>query len=71
MREHSDVAARAPCGACAVSGACLAGVVTLLADVTSGELPWGKLRFGAATGDDPTTGALFRDFVVTSRQAAP
>jgi hypothetical protein len=44
---------------------------TLLADVTNGEFPWGKLRFGVATGDDPTAGALFRDFVVTSRQAAP
>jgi hypothetical protein len=43
---------------------------TLLADVTNDDFPWGKLRFGAATGDDPTTGALFRDFVVTSRQAA-
>ena len=30
MREHSDVATRALCGAGAVSGACLAGVVTLL-----------------------------------------
>ena len=30
MRKHSDVATRAPCGAGAVSGACLAGVVTLL-----------------------------------------
>src|SRR4030081_95303 len=30
MREHSDVATRAPCGACAVSGACLAGGVSLL-----------------------------------------
>jgi hypothetical protein len=30
MREHFDVATRAPCGTGAVSGACLAGVVTLL-----------------------------------------
>lgn len=39
---------------------------TLLTEITNSELPWGKLRFGAATGDDPTTEAVFRDFVVST-----
>jgi hypothetical protein len=38
----------------------------LLTEVTHSELPWGKIRFGAATGDDFTTEALFRDFVITT-----
>jgi hypothetical protein len=38
----------------------------LLAETSHPELRWGKIRFGAATGDDPTTETYFRDFVITT-----
>jgi hypothetical protein len=38
----------------------------LLAETSNRELRWGKIRFGAATGDDPTTEAYFRDFVIST-----
>ncbi len=44
---------------------------TLLGEVTDDTFPWGKIRFGAATGEDPTAEALFRDFVISSLSAAP
>jgi len=38
----------------------------LLAETSHAELRWGKIRIGAATGDDPTTETFFRDFVISS-----
>jgi hypothetical protein len=40
-----------------------------LAETLHAELRWGKIRFGVATGDDPTTGAQFRDFVISNNPA--
>jgi hypothetical protein len=37
-----------------------------LAEVAHEDLRWGKIRFGAATGDDPTTEVYFRDFLITT-----
>ena len=38
----------------------------LLAETSHAELRWGKIRFGTATGDDPTTEAYFHDFGIMS-----
>jgi hypothetical protein len=41
----------------------------LVVDLTNDVFPWGKIRFGAATGDDFTTEVHFRDFVITTLPA--